>query len=151
MKLVDNQVEDAALFGQPAARAVEDSVVSVSHEHDAQHAEVGDEDVGWGVLHVPSRPHLCPVKPGEEVADVFFARLGRILLGDLRGLIGCLQGCGKTLDALGVWNLAALPVGRAVLVSWDRCQRRVAAHVDPVPGTVGSHPVTCSGRVESPA
>ena len=44
------------------ARAVEDVGLEASHQHDVEHAVVGDENVRRRLLHVPSRPHLRPIR-----------------------------------------------------------------------------------------
>ena len=78
VQFVNDEVEDAAVLFEPLRVCSKIARVRVAHQHDAQHAEVRDEDVRRGVLHVPARAHLGAVEPGEEVADVFLSGLRRV-------------------------------------------------------------------------
>ena len=67
VKLVDDQVEDIGAVGvEPRPRRVEDGALDVTHQHDIQHAVVGDQDVGRRLLHIEAAPHLAAVELGKE-------------------------------------------------------------------------------------
>src|SRR3954469_22755253 len=55
VQFVDDEVEDVrAIRLQPTSRLLENLPLDGAHQHDVQHRVVGDQDVGWMVLHVPS-------------------------------------------------------------------------------------------------
>ena len=67
MKFVNDQVEDIGAVGvEPRPRRVEDGALDVTHQHDIQHAVVGDQDVGRRLLHIEAAPHLAAVELGKE-------------------------------------------------------------------------------------
>ena len=71
VQLVDDEMKDVRRIGfEPLAGQIEDRRLDVPHQHDVQHAVVGDEDVGRRILHVPAAPHLAAVKAREEALGV---------------------------------------------------------------------------------
>ena len=67
VKFVNDQVEDVGAVGvEPSPGHVEDGALDVPHQHDVQHAVVGDQDVGRRLLHIEAAPHLAAVELGEE-------------------------------------------------------------------------------------
>ena len=73
--LINDEVKNTALFFQPLPSPFENVLVGVAHEHDAEHAEVGNEDVRGCILHVPPGSHLRSVQSRKEIANVFIAAL----------------------------------------------------------------------------
>src|SRR3546814_16100183 len=70
MKLVDDEVKHVGWIFKPAPRRGEYLVLDIAHQHDVQHAVVGDQDVGRSILHVPPATHLAAVKAGKEALCV---------------------------------------------------------------------------------
>jgi hypothetical protein len=59
MKFIDNQMKEVPIIRrEPASRMVENRSLNISHQHDIEHAVVGDEDIRRMILHIPTRPHL---------------------------------------------------------------------------------------------
>src|SRR5438270_224486 len=83
MQLVDDQVEHTAWLLQPAPRLVEDSLVGFTHQHDAEHTKIRDENVRRHILHVPPRTHLGSVEAGKEVPNLWVITAGCCLSGVL--------------------------------------------------------------------
>jgi hypothetical protein len=63
VEFIDNQVENSIGVGlQPLLCLLNHTSLASSHEHDAEHGKIRDEDVRWVVLHVPPGPHFSPIK-----------------------------------------------------------------------------------------
>src|SRR5438105_2706486 len=61
----------AAVGRDPRPGGVEYRYFNAAHQHDVEHAVVGNENVRWLVLHVPARPHLCAIQLWEEAGSVW--------------------------------------------------------------------------------
>src|SRR3546814_20322281 len=77
MKLVDDEVKHVGWIFKPAPRRGEYLVLDIAHQHDVQHAVVGDQDVGRSILHVPPAPHLAAVKAGKDALRSEERRVGK--------------------------------------------------------------------------
>src|SRR5262245_2435513 len=88
---------------EPLFGRLEHVVLDAAHQHDVQHRVVGDQDIRWGVLHIPARPHLAAIKPREMVLYVWIKlRRGQLELWEkISTLLLCFaQQAGKPITTL---------------------------------------------------
>ncbi|OJV11726.1 MAG: hypothetical protein BGO12_10780 [Verrucomicrobia bacterium 61-8] len=84
MKFIQDKVKDiVGRLSEPFARIRKYSVVISTHQHDAEHAVVGNENIRRGVLHVPPASHFASVEPWEEVTRLLRALVCSVFLNML--------------------------------------------------------------------
>ena len=146
VQFVEHEVKQTSVMLQPLPGRFEDVVVRLPHQHDAQHAVVGDENVRRRILHVPPAPHFGAVQSWKEVPRLVRSCFGVVFLGRSTRSLRELQLLNETVD-LPLVRFAIL----VVLMSWYGSIAVVAAEVDPVASPTALQPVPCSLAVERPA